>query len=262
MYFCKNCNKIISEKIFYYNNGYCNQCFLLKHQKEVEEKEIKYMCYDTPKEYQSTYCYPGTEVLKNKLNIKDADRLEKMERRLASMRLSDLQENPILGDFDTKHLLKIHKYVFQDIYEFGGKFRVEEVSKGNTNFAPTPYLKEGVGELLNKLKKENYLKGLNSKETSKKLAYYMAELNFAHPFREGNGRTQREFIRELALKNGYRVEWNKVSKKDLLKATIEASKNFNLNSLSKLIENCFLNKSPDFNLCRIYSKNKDIDFDR
>lgn len=66
---------------------------------------------------------------------------------------------------------------------------------------------------MRELKNENYLKGLNKEELAKRLAYYLSELNVLHPFREGNGRTTREFIRQLALKNGYKLNLKKVSQK-------------------------------------------------
>ena len=77
-------------------------------------------------------------------------------------------------------------------------------------------------KLLDKLKEENYLQGLSKKELSKKLAYYMAELNVLHPFREGNGRAIREFIRELAAWNGYELDLTKTTPKNMLDACIES----------------------------------------
>ena len=72
------------------------------------------------------------------------------------------------------------------------------------------------------LKKKNYLEGLDKKELAIKLAYYLAELNVLHPFREGNGRTNREFIRQLALKNGYKLDLKKVKAEQILEASIES----------------------------------------
>lgn len=76
--------------------------------------------------------------------------------------------------------------------------------------------------MLNKLKEENYLNGLNKQELAQKLAFYMAELNVLHPFREGNGRTIREFIRQIAYKCGYVFDIRHIEPKDMLNACIKS----------------------------------------
>lgn len=150
-------------------------------------------------EYRSLYYYKDVDVLKNKFNIKDADKLEKMERILSSQRLSELAINPIKGNFDIEHLCEIHKYIFQDIYEWAGQLRNEDIFKGG-EFAPSYLLRDALeNEIFKPLKKDDYLKNMSRRNTSDKIAFYMSQLNFAHPFREGNGRTQREFVRNLAF---------------------------------------------------------------
>ena len=79
----------------------------------------------------SKYCYPGTEVLINKLNIREASDLFQAEKELTYIRLQELQENPITGEFDFSHLKAIHRYIFQDIYEWAGRPRTVEIGKGN-----------------------------------------------------------------------------------------------------------------------------------
>ena len=98
----------------------------------------------------------------------------------------------------------------------------ENIAKGEFRFAQSEYIEPELENLLNKLKKENYLEGLDKKELAIKLAYYLAELNVLHPFREGNGRTNREFIRQLALKNGYKLDLKKVKAEQILEASIES----------------------------------------
>ena len=77
------------------------------------------------------YCYPGSIVLKNKLNITDVRELSGAEKELTAIRLYELQENPIKGKFDFAHLRAIHKYIFQDLYQWAGKIRTVEIGKGN-----------------------------------------------------------------------------------------------------------------------------------
>ena len=76
--------------------------------------------------------------------------------------------------------------MFEDIYPFAGKLREENIAKGEFRFAMWEYIESELENLLNKLKRENYLKELSKEQLSKKLAFYLAELNVLHPFREGN----------------------------------------------------------------------------
>ena len=238
-------------------------------------------------EYKSTYEYPDCEVLKNKLDIKNQELLERVERTISSMRLCELQEKPIKGSFDFNHLSKIHKYIFKDIYDWAGKPRTEEISKdfytvkhsgditnnrepvnyvkGITNFAPSRFAVEGLKDSVFKpLKKLNYCRGMDANDLSKNLAKFYCELNFGHPFREGNGRTQREFIRELAAYNGFKLDWEKANSKELMDATIGGTIGKNpeiaLDKLSNIIKGCFESLEPDKSL--IKDMDKLLDWDR
>lgn len=170
----------------------------------------------------SKYCYPNSNVLINKLNIQNNKDLAYYEARITAAKLLGLRFQGITGNFDKTHLLAIHHYLFEDIYPFAGKIRNENISKGEFRFAQFEYIEPELEKLLNQLKKENYLKGLDKVALVKKLAYYLAELNVLHPFREGNGRTIREFIRQLALKNGYQFNLQKVKPQEMLQASIES----------------------------------------
>ncbi len=77
------------------------------------------------------YCYPNSNTLKNKLNIKDRYTLFEAEKELTAIRLKELQDQPILGEFNFTHLKSIHKYIFQDIYDWAGEVRTVEIGKGN-----------------------------------------------------------------------------------------------------------------------------------
>ena len=103
---------------------------------------------------------------------------------------------------------------------FAGLFRTENIAKDNFRFAEWEYIEDELIKLLERLKNENYLQNLNKQELAEKLSYYTAELNVLHPFREGNGRTIREFIRQLALKNNYYLNFNSVTPTELLNASI------------------------------------------
>ena len=177
---------------------------------------------DIIKERNSKYCYQNSNTLINKLEIKDQLTLQKYEARITAAKLLALRQKGITGNFDKNHFVSIHKYIFEDIYPFAGKFRTENIAKGYFRFAEWEYIEEELDKLLIKLKNENYLNEKSEEELAKALAYYMSELNVLHPFREGNGRTIREFIRQLALKNGYTLNLKKVEPQKMLNASIKS----------------------------------------
>lgn len=177
---------------------------------------------DIIKERNSKYCYQNSNTLINKLEIKDQLTLQKYEARITAAKLLALRQKGITGNFDKNHFVSIHKYIFEDIYPFAGKFRTENIAKGYFRFAEWEYIEEELDKLLLKLKNENYLNEKSEEELAKAIAYYMSELNVLHPFREGNGRTIREFIRQLALKNGYTLNLKKVEPQKMLNASIKS----------------------------------------
>ena len=170
----------------------------------------------------SIYCYKGMDVLINKLDIKNKELLKEYERRVVSVKLLELEKNNLYNSFDIEHFCSIHRFLFEDIYPFAGLFRNEDIAKDNFKFARWEYIETELLRLFKELKEENYLKGISKDNLAKRIAYYIAELNVLHPFREGNGRTIREFIRELALSNNYYLNFNLVSTEKMLKASIES----------------------------------------
>lgn len=184
----------------------------------------------------SIYCYPGTEVLKNKFNIHKREDLLFYETKITAAKLLSLRRKGVTGDFSVKHLKQIHYTLFEDIYPFAGEFRTENIAKGSFRFAEWEYIEEQCNILLERLQKENTLQGLNKRAFVGRLSFYMAELNVLHPFREGNGRTIREFIRQLALKNGYTLNLTKVDAKTILEACMISV--VDLNPLEDLLEYC------------------------
>lgn len=178
--------------------------------------------YNRYENIQSIYHYPNTEVYINKLGIKDPDILSSLENDLTYQRLSELHLHPVTGRFSKTHLLKIHKYIFQDLYPFAGKIRKETIWKGNTQFCDCRFISDNLNILFTKLKADRFFVGLNIEDFCVKSASFLAELNMIHPFREGNGRAIREYFRCLALKCGYRIDWSLVDKDKLINAFIYA----------------------------------------
>ena len=182
----------------------------------------------------SKYCYENRGTLINKLDIRDYKQLEKYEAKITAAKSLGLRIKGITGDFDKKHYISIHKYLFEDIYPFAGEFREENIGKGEFRFASFEYIEPELDRLLNELKQENFLAGLSKQELAKRLAYYLSELNVLHPFREGNGRTNREFIRQLALKNGYVLNLKNTLPQEVLDASIKSV--IDTTDLEKIIE--------------------------
>ncbi|MFI3326958.1 MAG: Fic family protein [Clostridia bacterium] len=184
----------------------------------------------------SIYCYKGTNVLRNKFAIKDNTVLKQIEDDITTIRQLDLLDTKVTGKFTSNHLCNIHKYIFGDIYSFAGHFRKESIAKGNTVFENPNTIKVKLENLLKSLKNEKYLKNLNETEFIERLAYYFAELNYLHPFREGNGRATREFIRQLLQVNGYTVDWTLVET-DYLLDVMETSV-FDIKPLIVMLQKC------------------------
>lgn len=171
---------------------------------------------------QSRYCYPGTDVLINYADLRSQKQLDEFEAIVTKKRLMDLYFQPTRGRFDLAHLQEIHRYVFQDVYPFAGELRTETIGKDFFSFPPHQFIRTSAADLFRKLSGENFLKGLQLEQFAPRAAYYMAEINASHPFREGNGRTQREFIRQVAEKAGYHLDWSKVDKSRIMRASIRS----------------------------------------
>ena len=151
------------------------------------------------------YFYEGTDVLKNKLDIRDDDLLFAAEKDLTSLRKFELEKSPVKGDYDFKHLCDIHRYLFQDVYEWAGEPRTVDMVKGSTIFCSYRMIAERAETAFNFLKEDKFLQGMDQEEFTGKVCLYMAEVNLIHAFREGNGRTQREFFEQLANQAGYEI---------------------------------------------------------
>ena len=125
------------------------------------------------------------------------------------------------GELNFDYIKKIHKYLFDEIYDWAGKVRKTDISKGNI-FCQHELIEVNAEALMAELKTEKYLIGQNKDTTIKRLAYYLGDLNTIHPFREGNGRVQRLFIGELASRIGYFVDFSSISAEEMIKASDRA----------------------------------------
>ena len=150
-------------------------------------------------------------ILENRLNITNSDELAREEERISKKKAAELFDNKLLdsfpaGKFDT--LQAIHKYMFEDIFDFAGEIRTVNLAKGNFRFAPSMYLQAALDNI-DKM----------PQSTFDEIIEKYIEMNIAHPFREGNGRSTRIWLDHI-LKNeiGKVVDWSKVDKEDYLLA--------------------------------------------
>lgn len=156
------------------------------------------------------YTYPDSTVLVNKQNITNIEEAYRNEHLFVTRRLADLRLEPI-HVYSMSDILAIHNYLFQDVYAWAGQYRKVNISKSGNPFMPIQSFNTAETHMNNLI--HSYHQTANSKdEIIMHLSEILDNLNYFHPFREGNGRTQREVIRSLALSKGYsaqiRVEQN------------------------------------------------------
>lgn len=180
------------------------------------------------------YSYPGTDVLRNKPGIRDPEALSEFEHQKTTISSLVQREKPIKGNFDLAHLQAIHKDLFKDVYDWAGELRSVSISKGGSAFAHPGMIESYANSTVFKdLKKDNYLRGMDEDKFASRLAHHTSEINALHPFREGNGRSTRLFIEELAKQAGYKLDYTQVDAKTWNEASRQ-SFNGNTEQLEKI----------------------------
>jgi len=155
------------------------------------------------------YCWPGSSVLRNLLGLKTQVELTEAEYAFTLERRLELQERPIEGHFDVEHLCAIHRHLFQDIFDWAGQTRTVEMSKEASQFLPPNRFRLAAGHIFETLHRGPLLTGpqLGDDEFISSAAGLLDEINYLHPFREGNGRTQRAFLDQVAAVSGRKLTW-------------------------------------------------------
>ena len=168
------------------------------------------------------YIDPKTGILRNLFNVTDQSILDQVEAEITVSIIATINEQPIDGNFNLDHLMAIHRKLFSSIYSWAGKLRTVEISKDETRFAPVEYLAQSAVLLFDELRAEKYLDELDDSKYLLRFAHYYSELNILHPFREGNGRTQRVFFSMLAQRSGRHIAWDLLDAKQNNIASAEA----------------------------------------
>jgi fido (protein-threonine AMPylation protein) len=169
---------------------------------------------------QDPYFYPGTEVLINLKNIRDREQLLVADSLLPALTQDQIAK--LSGLFDQQRLQDTHKALFGELYAWAGQLRQDTgtMTKGrdggySVTYGDSRYVPQQLADIFQKLKSESYLQNLDPQTFSIRGAYYYGELDAAHPFRDGNSRTLRQFTSDLAVNAGYRLDWKAVLQTDL-----------------------------------------------
>jgi cell filamentation protein len=156
------------------------------------------------------YVDPDTGVLINLLGASTARQLEAAETELTFARAQQLERLPLPGDYDVPHLQAFHRHLFGDVYPWAGDFRMVNIAR-TAAFGDWRHIRTYLDQVFADLAAENHLAGLGHDAFVRRLVHYLGEVNAAHPFRDGNGRTQRAFFRQLAGDSGWNLRWSTVT---------------------------------------------------
>lgn len=166
---------------------------------------------------QDPYCYPGTAVLKNLLDLRTQPELDELE---ASMTAQRADEPLPAGALDAQHYLAIHHHLFQDVFDWAGNVRTIRIAKEGAPFCYPENIEREMRRVFSELAAADCLRGLAPRAFAEKAAHFLAELNAVHPFREGNGRTQNVFLSLLAQQAGHPLDFKRLDPAALMQAMI------------------------------------------
>ena len=168
-------------------------------------------------------CYEGTTCLINKFGITDEKKLSQLETMITTAKCKELEVTPIDGDFSFNHYKSIHKYIFEDLYDWAGQIRTVAISKKGTNFAMPDTINSLAKSIFSGLQKENCYVGYDREQFIRSIVDLYCKINMLHPFREGNGRTQRVFLTQLIRHAGYDINFSTIDTDELMIATIQSA---------------------------------------
>lgn len=177
-----------------------------------------YSVRGTPK-----HCYPGSTVLVNRLGITDQAELDRVERQIVLFKSAVAEREMPFRNVDLSYYLDLHRMLFSELYDWAGTLRDIDLSKKGTVFYPAKDL-ERLGELrFRRLAEDGFLCGLKKNAFADALAVLYHDLNMLHPFREGNGRTERLFLTLLVRNAGYAISFADCDRDLLMIAAIQAA---------------------------------------
>jgi cell filamentation protein, protein adenylyltransferase len=151
-------------------------------------------------------------VLANKLGLVSASELRDAENDLLEFRVAELRASPVIvrQTFDMAHLRAMHRHLFQDVYEWAGQLRTVGIAKNGESFVPPLNIAQPLSHVAARIDASDRLLNIAEDEVASEIAYLYDYTNYAHPFREGNGRTQREFFDQLLALSGRGLAWDTI----------------------------------------------------
>ncbi len=164
-------------------------------------------------EFTDPYLDPETGLLRNKLNARTKVTLDDAEGDLSFVRLMQLMDRPPPATSDLGELHAIHRHLFQDVYEWAGELRTVDIRKnveGAEFFLPVVMIGRASDYASAELRGDDMLRGMDHDRFINRLAYHYDQFNYIHPFREGNGRTQRVFWNRIGRDAGWQLDWRGV----------------------------------------------------
>ncbi len=167
------------------------------------------------------YVDPTTGVLRNRLDIADANTLARVESDLTTAALNDLATRVLPGVYDLVHMQDFHREIFGDLYPWAGQIRTVAISKSDLFCLPA-HIESYAAEVFAALAAERHLRGLDRAPFVDRLTHFVGEVNALHPFREGNGRTQRAFFAQLCRQAGWPIDWSSLDPDENVTASIAA----------------------------------------
>jgi cell filamentation protein len=192
------------------------------------------------------YLIPGTGVLRNLVNAHSGQALNAAENDWVTFRFLQLQKTPLTAEGTVKQLQWIHHFLFQDVYEWAGRIRTIDMSKGGGSvFQPLQLFPTGVQYAESTLQADRMLQGLDRGRFIERLAVSFDNFNTLHPFREGNGRTQRVFWTLVARDAGWGLDWSQVSKRENDIASFIAHENVDYSKMEAMFDKIVQPLPPD-----------------
>lgn len=185
------------------------------------------------------YIDQTTGLLKNLLGAATNEELAEREAQIVFANQLELESVSIPRTNDFDEVLLIHEQLFKDVYEWAGRTRTVDIKKseeGAEFFLIVSKITEAANYVFGELAKENYLKGLDKTEFPERLAHHYDQLNYIHPFREGNGRVQRVFWTRVAKDAGYEIDWDAVIGNENDEASRLAAEEMDLSALKDMFD--------------------------
>jgi cell filamentation protein len=186
------------------------------------------------------YVYPGTNVLKNNLDIRNTDELQRAEIAITRTRIMQPMEGPL--SLTPQDYQDLHHHIFQDIYPWAGEFRTVDIAKGHSQFCRPDFIDAQMQQRFQEIRQENNLNGLHKDAFAERAGFYVSEINAIHPFREGNGRTQRYFLEQLAQQAGHYLDVSRMDKDQWINASIKSFHEVKHEPFVKVIRSTLLDR--------------------